>query len=674
MLYILMREFIAQEEGLAVLRIFRFRGMELVPRIIMLTVVGIILLGVSVCTLSWYLLYQSAEHAALERVDTNMKVAWQTLRHKGASFRIEQDKLVAGNYVTNGVFDVVDQVKQVAGGTCTIFMGDMRISTNVMKPDGGRAIGTALARGPAYDAIFTHKQSFRGQVQILGEPYMTAYDPILDDSGKVIGILFVGLKQADFTESADNMMRLTLLVTAVVMVLAIAISYLIAKRTIALPLKANIGAMRQLAEGDLTVMIPPDERADEIGEITKALAVFKANALERLRLEETQHAEQMARNRRQAAMDQLTHDFNLSVQGVLQSVTTSALQVRDSAEEMSAAATETSLQTTGVAAAAEQASVNVETVAAAAEELAAAESEIALQVSHSAKVAQTAGEEAHKVDEIIRSLANATARIGDVVKIINDIAAQTNLLALNATIEAARAGEAGKGFAVVANEVKALANQTTRATEEIATQIGAVQAVTQEAVQAITSIGYTITAIGESTTAISSAITEQTSTTEEIARNVVQASAGTREVTESISIVNNKTLTTGSASKQLLKTAEHLSKQSSDLSKEVGHFLESIKTAGERRGFERKNCKVSAIVQIEKNKYNTTVTNISASGAYISHPLEARPGTLVTLAITGWSPTQARVVSVDQKGTHLQFMLDPAVQAKIARDIESLAA
>ncbi|TAN60557.1 MAG: HAMP domain-containing protein, partial [Magnetospirillum sp.] len=272
----------------------------MVPKIMALAVFGVLLLGLCVTLLTRTLLYAGAADAARERVDTNMKVAWDALKAKGTTFSIADGKLLAGDHVLNGNFDVVDKVKVLVGGTATVFMGDTRVSTNVMKPDGSRAIGTQLAKTAAYQAVFDRKTGFRGEVDILGEPYMTAYDPILDRSGSVIGVLYVGMKKAEFLKSAYDTLFSIITATILISLGTIAISWAIARRSLALPLKASIAAMRDLADGNLDVAIPATDRADEIGEMIRALGVFKVNGIERHRLEAAQHAEQGARNRGQA--------------------------------------------------------------------------------------------------------------------------------------------------------------------------------------------------------------------------------------------------------------------------------------------------------------------------------------------------------------------------------------
>ena len=269
--------------------------------------------------------------------------------------------------------------------------------------------------------------------------------------------------------------------------------------------------------------------------------------------------------------------FEREVKGLVASVASSAGQMESTAKTMTATAEETSSQSTTVAAAAEEATVNIQTVAAAAEELSSSITEISRQVAQSAQIAANAMVEADRTNQMVQSLAEAASKIGQVVKLINDIASQTNLLALNATIEAARAGDAGKGFAVVANEVKNLANQTGKATEEIASQISAVQSATRDAVSAIGGIATTIGQINHISGSIAAAVEEQGAATGEIARNVQQAAQGTSEVTETITRVNTAAAQTGDAARQVLGAASTLSRDSAQLETQVDRFVSQIR-------------------------------------------------------------------------------------------------
>ena len=345
------------------------------------------------------------------------------------------------------------------------------------------------------------------------------------------------------------------------------------------PVRRMTGLMSRLAEGDASVEIPFRERREEIGAMAKAVQVFKDNLIRTRALEEeTALARAGAEAQRKAAMREMADSFEQAVSSIVGTVSAAATELQATAQSMEGTASQTASQS-NAAAAAEEAATNVGTVAAAAEELGASVQEIARQVTGSTTLARNAVVEAEGTAQLVQDLSVAAAKIGDVVGLISTIAGQTNLLALNATIEAARAGEAGRGFAVVASEVKELANQTARATDEISGQIGQVQAITGQAVAAIGDIAARIREIDGLAGSIAAAVEEQGAATQEIVRNVSEASAGTGAVTGNVARVAAAAEETGAAASQVLVSASELSRQSEHLDGQVRHFLYTVRAA-----------------------------------------------------------------------------------------------
>jgi len=384
---------------------------------------------------------------------------------------------------------------------------------------------------------------------------------------------------ASTKESMSATTTVVLTTAAVALALGLFAAFVIG-RGISKPITGMTDAMGKLAGGDKTVTIPGVGYGDEIGTMAASVQVFKDNMIEADRLRaEQEEAKQRAEIEKRAAMNKMADDFEASVKGIVETVSSASTELQSTAQAMSATAEETQRQSTTVAAASEQASTNVQTVASAAEELSSSIAEISRQVAESTTIAGAAVEESNRTNTQIKGLAEAAQKIGDVVNLIADIASQTNLLALNATIEAARAGEAGKGFAVVASEVKSLATQTAKATEEIAAKVSEMQTATDSSVDAISSITGTIGRINEIATTIAAAVEEQGAATQEIARNVQQASAGTAEVSSNIGGVTKAATDTGAAATQVLSSSGDLSKQSETLRLKVDSFIATIRAA-----------------------------------------------------------------------------------------------
>ncbi|RED30504.1 methyl-accepting chemotaxis protein [Rhodopseudomonas thermotolerans] len=347
------------------------------------------------------------------------------------------------------------------------------------------------------------------------------------------------------------------------------------------PLMRLNGALGKMAGGELDVEIPGAARGDEIGDIAKTVVVIRENADHRAREETEQkaHQDEMAALQRKQEMQKLADAFEGAVGRIVEAVSSASTELEASASKMAHTAEEAEKLTAAVAGASEIATSNVQSVASATEEMASSIHEISRQVQDSSRIASSAVQQANKTNDRINQLATAAQRIGDVVDLINTIAGQTNLLALNATIEAARAGEAGRGFAVVAAEVKALAEQTAKATDEISQQISGMQSATEESVSAIKEIGTTIGQMSEISSAIASAVEQQGSATQEISRNVQQAAQGTMQVSANIADVERGAAETGMSSSQVLAAARSLSSDSTQLKTEVARFLSSVRAA-----------------------------------------------------------------------------------------------
>jgi methyl-accepting chemotaxis protein len=374
--------------------------------------------------------------------------------------------------------------------------------------------------------------------------------------------------------------RLLIIVAAVGIVLGMLAGFMIGQFGIVKPIVLLKAVMESFANNDLKADVPGVDRRDELGDMARTVEVFKKNGLEveRMRTEQ-QVTEKRSAEQRKADMFKLADDFEGAVGEIIETVSSASTELEASAGTLTKTAERAQEVTTAVAAASEEASTNVQSVASATEEMASSVNEISRQVQESARMAGEAVEQARVTNDRVGELSKAASRIGDVVELINTIAGQTNLLALNATIEAARAGEAGRGFAVVASEVKALAEQTAKATGEIGQQINGIQAATQDSVNAIKEISGTIERLSEISSTIAAAVEQQGAATQEISRNVQQAAQGTQQVSSNITDVQRGASETGSASSQVLSAAQSLSSDSNRLKLEVGKFLTSVRAA-----------------------------------------------------------------------------------------------
>jgi methyl-accepting chemotaxis protein len=479
----------------------------------------------------------------------------------------------------------VDRATSYVGGNATLFVYDdaanqfVRRTTNVKKENGERAVGTQLAADHPGQAILRRGEAYKGPAILFGRRFYTAYQPVFNPAGKVVGIIYVGTAMAELDGMLWQAMDAMAVAAGIAALLALLATAILVRR-ITKPLKAVADALTVLAEGRTDVEVRYADRHDEIGAIARTIDVFKTNRIERRQLEaERSNAEKSATERRKAELNQFVEGFRAKISGIIEQVMGSSGRFEEDAQRLSVTAHATAEMSGQSAGASRQASEHVRSAATASNELSQSIVEISRRVQDSNNVAAEAVKQATATDERMAELSAAGDRIGDVVKLITSIAEQTNLLALNATIEAARAGDAGRGFAVVAQEVKTLAGQTAKATDEISSHIVNMQRATEESVDAIKAIGLTIERISEITGAISSAVEHQGEATQSIAHGVQAAAGGTVDVAENIERVAQGASETETTSGQMLQSAKALSEVSVHLRDEVEKFLDSVRAA-----------------------------------------------------------------------------------------------
>jgi methyl-accepting chemotaxis protein len=480
---------------------------------------------------------------------------------------------------------IVDRATSYVGGNATLFVYDdatnqfVRRTTNVKKENGERAVGTQLAADHPGQAVLRRGETYKGPAILFGSRFYTAYQPVFNPSGKVVGVIYVGIATAEL----DGMLRqaiLAMVVAAGIAALLALLGTLLLVRRITKPLNAVADTLTALADGRTDVEVRYADRHDEIGIIARTIGVFKTNRIERRQLEaERLNAEKAATEQRKAELSQFVESFRTKVGGIIEQVLNSSHTFEKDTRQLSVTAHSTAEMSGQSADASRQASEHVRSAATASDQLSLSIIEISRRVQDSNGIAADAVKQANATDERMAELSAAGDRIGDVVKLITSIAEQTNLLALNATIEAARAGDAGRGFAVVAQEVKNLAGQTAKATDEISSHIVNMQRATGESVEAIKAIGQTIGRISEITASISAAVEEQGAATQNIAHGVQAAAGGTLQVAENIECVARNAGETETTSGQMLQSAKALSNVSIHLRDSVEEFLDSVRAA-----------------------------------------------------------------------------------------------
>lgn len=532
---------------------------------------------------------QALKQDVIERQNKNITVAAAILEREMPAFEAENlaEKSQRFELETIPTFyshKMIDEIGKITGETATIFIWDpktqdyWRKTTNIVKDDGQRAIGTPLGKDGVVYPFIHRGETYIGEATILGKEYYTRYEPVyLKGTDKVAGILYVGLEKAQFDKKMADLIFREVSIAIMLTLLIVLIMHFFLRKVLKKPFLDIRQQMQSLAEGDKEIEIEGEQRRDEIGDMARTLTVFKHNMIEQERLQKEKEEAQKKDAKRAEKMRESINSFEKTIADIAVNLTHSSSSLQELSSKFTKTLQRTTEQSSSVASASQQASTNVQTVAAGAEELSSSIGEISRNISETSDMAKSCSESADMSQNNLKELQSSIGEIDSVIQSINDVAEQTNLLALNATIEAARAGEAGKGFAVVANEVKALANETHKMTEEISKKVEGIKSSADNTIGSVSKIIEQIDSIDEKTSSVAAAVEEQNRATQEISQSVQQASDGTAEVSKNIEEVQKAAQESFSATDDLKSASDDLTDNAQTLKKTLESFLRDVK-------------------------------------------------------------------------------------------------
>jgi methyl-accepting chemotaxis protein len=526
---------------------------------------------------------------ALQEQNSAMKLAAHLLRAGAQGVEVMHSPTGVDRVRMASVPDMpdhalVDTVSRIIGGTATVFRWDparndyQRISTSVKRADGSRAVGTVLGTTNPVFPVVRGGKVYTGEAVILGVPYFTQYVPIFTQDGAVGGVLYVGIRKDEAEVIGNEIARGVAIGAALTAILSMLLASFMLSRGLK-PLGALTGAIRDVAAGKLGAVVPGRERRDVFGEASRAVDTLRVALIEKAAMQEEDARRSEDQMRRADALAEAAAGLNADVNQSVAAVVEAAGALRASGDQLRATAETTARQLSAASNASAGSADSVRIAASAAEELNSVISDIARQITQGSTVTAGAVRAMEETRARVATLDTSSARIGEVITLITSIAEQTNLLALNATIEAARAGEAGRGFAVVAQEVKELAGQTARATDDIRRQVEEMQTAMRQAAASIGEVGESIASIDVITTSIAGAVEQQGAATQEIARSIGEAAASSAEVSNAIGVVDQASGETAYAAGELERTADSVLRAAETMRGDVGRRIAAIKAA-----------------------------------------------------------------------------------------------